>query len=156
MRNVAEQIMIYNEMREFLQTTDKIFSDALQMIADYGYLMDSEKYDEIVALIHEKLGGILHNILECQEPSKVLSAVWMLENYFGVSYEEMFAAIVEDVKHFEVFRSADYPAKWLGAYYLVKAGYDYFYPHKEMLLNFYPKAEKQIVETFPSSCRKVK
>lgn len=155
MRNVAEQNLIYNEMREFLQKPDKVFAEALQTIADYGHIMDSEKYDEVVALIHENLCGILHNILECEEPAKVLNAIWLLEHCFDVSSEEFEETIVKDVKHFEVFHGADYPAKWLGNYYLVKAGYDYFYLRKEMLLNFYPKAEKQINETFPISRRKV-
>ena len=155
MRDVAKQNLIYNEMREFLQKPDQVFSEALQTIVDYGYVLDAEKYEEVVALVRANVSGILHNILECEDMPKVLSAVWLLENYFDMSYEELYGSIVDDVKHFEVFRSSYYPAKWLGNYYLVKAGYDYFYSHKEMLLNFYPKAETEITETFPRSRRKV-
>jgi len=149
MRDISEQNVAYNGLRELLQSAEDIFADTLQTIADYAHFLEKEQYEELVATIHEKLPDIFRNILDCQDRESVLSALWLLENHFGVSYEELLAAVEEDVKYSKMFNCVDYPTQWVASYYLVKAGYDFFYDRREILAAIYPKAKERIAATFP-------
>ena len=124
------------------------FTETLQMLADYSYVLEENVYQAMVDLVHTKLFFIVQNVLNFEENEGVLSALWLLENQFGVSYEELLMAVEDDVKSSTLFQSGPYPALWLEPYYLVKAGYDYFYERQDMLLNFYPDAMEEIVATF--------
>ena len=148
MRNILEQNTVYNGLRDLLQNPEDIFADTLQTISDYRYYLEQEQYQELMEIVHEKLPTIFRNILECQSREDILRAVWMLETYFGVSYEESLVAVETDVKHSKMFSCVDYPAQWLASYCLVKAGYDFFYGRKEIMAALYPKASECIEATF--------
>lgn len=135
------------ELFDAIQHGD-VCSETLQMLADYSYTLEEERYQELVALVHEKLLLIFRNILNFQEREGILSALWLLENRFGVSYKELLMAVEEDVKSSTLFQSDVYPSLWLEPYYLVKAGYDYFYERQEVLQSFYPDALEEIAVTF--------
>lgn len=150
MRDISEQNAAYNGLRELLQSAEDIFAATLQTIADYAHFLEKEQYEELVTMVHEKLPDIFRNILDCQDRESILSALWLLENRFEVSYEEIFAAVEEDVKHSKMFNCVDYPTQWVSSYYLVKAGYDFFYDRRELLMVLYPKASERIAATFPS------
>jgi len=124
------------------------FTETLQMLADYSEVLEEGVYQEMVDLVHAKLSFIVQNVLNFEENEGILSALWLLENRFGVSYEEIQAAIEDDVRSSTLFQCGAYPSLWLEPYYLVKAGYDYFFTRQEMLQSFYPDAQEEIIGTF--------
>lgn len=125
------------------------FSGLLQNIADYSYEFNSNQVKELEELVHENLYSIIANVLNNEANENILHALWLLENRFNVSYDELREAVEDDVSYAPLYRCDEYPECWMYSYYLVKPGYDYFYERRDELVAVYPKAARKIVVTFP-------
>lgn len=125
------------------------FSGLLQDIADYSYELKAEQSKELERLVHKKLYVIIANLLNDEANEGILHGLWLLENHFNVSYDEIREALEYDVAYAPLYRCEEYPECWMYSYYLVKPGYDYFYERREELVAVYPKAARQIAATFP-------
>ncbi|MBP3284271.1 MAG: hypothetical protein J6M02_02090 [Clostridia bacterium] len=137
------------ELFKALLSNGNVTSDLLQTIDDYSYELSPEQNKELVDLIHENVGPIVENVLFFETNKCILSALWLLENRFGMSYVELREAIRSDVARISLLQCDEYPELKLYSYYLVKAGYDYFYEKREELMVTFPAAARTIAKTFP-------